>query len=496
MLFTNLDLVRQEGLDERKGRAEDPETPGKSSASTRKRLSRWRVPGKSDSGLSRLGFAPAFGDSYLYMFAFEAGGKLLSPDGLTATMDSPRVVRALRYMTDVYDDLGGVEQANAFSQSFQPTRLDPFLHGPGGDEDRRQLVPGDARGLEARHELLRLARPDAGGRAREGARSGHLGERLGVRRSRDFAAQEGGVRAHPVPSEWEIVDRLEESRRERKQNEGRLYLPNVDANRKFTERMFREKVFDEPVRSSAYPATPTDRSRTLLENPSIRPPSPVGTTALGTARPRLPGGGRPQVRRGGAGDRATTRSHRACPNAGAGAAPARRALPPAADPRRGMAPYFGVYCRRRRCASRRRSGFVAKAAPSHGYRMRETGAAIFFASPWIVGFAVLPGGPILFSIVFSFTRYDVLDRRATSGSTTTRGPATTIPFLQEPAQHGVHAAPRSRSIMAAVSRIALLLNPACARSASIAPVSTCPPSCRSSRRACCGCGSSIRARAS
>src|SRR5258706_11836822 len=45
---------------------------------------------------------------------------------------------------------------------------------------------------------------------------------------------------------------------------------------------------------------------------------------------------------------------------------------------------------------------------SHGYRMRETAAALFFASPWIAGFAVLTGGPILFSIVMSFTRYDVL----------------------------------------------------------------------------------------
>ena len=40
--------------------------------------------------------------------------------------------------------------------------------------------------------------------------------------------------------------------------------------------------------------------------------------------------------------------------------------------------------------------------------MRETGAALFFASPWILGFAVLTGGPVLFSVVLSFTRYDVL----------------------------------------------------------------------------------------
>jgi multiple sugar transport system permease protein len=44
----------------------------------------------------------------------------------------------------------------------------------------------------------------------------------------------------------------------------------------------------------------------------------------------------------------------------------------------------------------------------HGYRAGEVGAAMLFLSPWVVGFVVLVGGPILFSILFSFTRYDVL----------------------------------------------------------------------------------------
>src|SRR5262249_30208033 len=92
-----------------------------------------RVQGRTDSGLVRLGFAPMYGDSFLYMFAFEAGGHLLSPNGLRATMDSAGVVRALRFITDVYDDLGGVQQVSAFQQSFHqsypPGPLDPFVRG-------------------------------------------------------------------------------------------------------------------------------------------------------------------------------------------------------------------------------------------------------------------------------------------------------------------------------------------------------------------------------
>ena len=36
------------------------------------------------------------------------------------------------------------------------------------------------------------------------------------------------------------------------------------------------------------------------------------------------------------------------------------------------------------------------------------GAALVFASPWLLGMICLTGGPILFSVVTSFTRYDVL----------------------------------------------------------------------------------------
>ena len=32
----------------------------------------------------------------------------------------------------------------------------------------------------------------------------------------------------------------------------------------------------------------------------------------------------------------------------------------------------------------------------------------FFLSPWVIGLIVFIGGPILFSVLFSFTRYDVL----------------------------------------------------------------------------------------
>src|SRR5206468_2542761 len=45
---------------------------------------------------------------------------------------------------------------------------------------------------------------------------------------------------------------------------------------------------------------------------------------------------------------------------------------------------------------------------THSYTPRELAGGLLFASPWIVGFVVFVGGPIFFSILFAFTRFDVL----------------------------------------------------------------------------------------
>src|SRR5205085_2828954 len=82
-----------------------------------------------EASYRRPGFAPNFGNSWLYMFAWQAGGELLDPTRTRVTMDSPPVVRALRFMTDVYDDLGGFQQVDSFKESFQGGGMDPFIRG-------------------------------------------------------------------------------------------------------------------------------------------------------------------------------------------------------------------------------------------------------------------------------------------------------------------------------------------------------------------------------
>mgnify|MGYP001021886708 FL=1 len=51
---------------------------------------------------------------------------------------------------------------------------------------------------------------------------------------------------------------------------------------------------------------------------------------------------------------------------------------------------------------------IWRAEPIGPLRKQEAVAGYLFASPWVIGFLVFTGGPILASIVYSFCSYDVL----------------------------------------------------------------------------------------
>jgi ABC-type sugar transport system permease subunit/ABC-type glycerol-3-phosphate transport system substrate-binding protein len=406
MLYANLDLLRQEGLTDERGDPKLPKTWGELREYA-KRLSRYRVPGKTDSGLVRLGFAPNFGDSFLYMFAFEAGGHLLSSDGLHATMDAPPVVKALGFMTSVYDDLGGVEQANAFQQSFQAGPLDPFVKGQVAmkiDGNWYLETLGDWK-PDMNFALAPAPMPEeelAKGRSPVTWASGWA---LVVPETSRH--KQGAFELIRYLRTWDVVEKLDQSKRERKQNEGRVYLPAIDANRTFTERIFQEDVFG----NSAMPDRFQGAYRSLaglLEDPQIRPVSPVGQMLW-----------RQQIR---AYEAAVAHKYAAEAKATGEEEthialrrmqePVQRQLDELTRPLPpnvvGWAPYFVVYAVAIAIALGLVLSISHRRRRTHGYKMHETGAALFFASPWILGFAVLTGGPILFSIVLSFTRYDVL----------------------------------------------------------------------------------------
>lgn len=88
-----------------------------------------------DSTFARIGFIPNYGNSWLYIYAFQNTPNptvFLSDDGRTCTLAAKENVEALKYMTDLYDDLGGFDKVNIFQSGFQGAEQDPFYTGKVG----------------------------------------------------------------------------------------------------------------------------------------------------------------------------------------------------------------------------------------------------------------------------------------------------------------------------------------------------------------------------
>src|SRR5262249_40236717 len=82
-----------------------------------------------DHTIRKAGFIPNFGDSWLYMYAFQMNANFMSADGKTCTLDSPESEKALQFMVDCYDQLGGFENELAFESGLQHNESDPFITG-------------------------------------------------------------------------------------------------------------------------------------------------------------------------------------------------------------------------------------------------------------------------------------------------------------------------------------------------------------------------------
>lgn len=106
----------------------DPERPPRTWSETlaySKVLTQWNP----DGTLKRAGFMPNFGNSWLYLYSFQNNASFLSPDGRTCTINSPEVKQALEFMIAGYDILGGAKNSDKFQASFKAGEDDPFLSG-------------------------------------------------------------------------------------------------------------------------------------------------------------------------------------------------------------------------------------------------------------------------------------------------------------------------------------------------------------------------------
>ncbi len=336
------------------------------------------------------------------------GGHFMTPDRRHATLNDPRVVEALQWMTKVYDSLGGAAAVYAFQNSSQTGQLDPFVQGK---------VALKIDGYWTFPEAL----------AQYGA---NLNYGVAVPPMPESAAAEGRpgmswvsgwcfaipATARNKEAGWELLkymcspraaEVIGEANRLQLGSQGLVFVPTQSANRKINRFLYDKYVAGNP----AIPPKVRDGVQLLnelLDTSPIRPVTPVGQLMFNEQK------------------RATENAifHKLSPQAALDEAndTVQRQLDRALSPPRGpLVPwryFIAVYLALIALGAGliywwetkpRRGGAAALEGTRSRYFRSQWRGGWLCASPWIIGFIVLTGGPILFSIIISFCDYDILN---------------------------------------------------------------------------------------
>jgi len=382
-LYYNEDLLKQAGYVDSAGKPKPPRTWDELKEYAVKLTER------DPSGkILRIGFIPNYGNSWLYLYAWQNGGEFMSADGKRCTLDAPANVEALRYVAEVYKALGGAEEVNGFAESFQTGELDPFVIG------KVALVINGNWYLES----IARYKPNM-----------HFGVvPAPVPRGKVYLTWSGGFSwaipkgARHVEEAWEFVKWMNSVEAGRLDSAaeysyarswGRTYVPWMYANSRVNEMAFREFA-PKKGRLREYLRLFVD----LMKVSRFRPVTPVGQVLwdehsramdLAIHGKKTPGEAMK------AGTAAVQEQLDLLAQAGGGSAVSWPAVVLGSMLVIGLA--VAVGWRRLTRGFRRSAG-----------GKREAVAGYLFASPWLIGFLVFTGGPIVVSLVLSFCRYDVL----------------------------------------------------------------------------------------
>jgi len=405
-LYYNKDLLVAAGFKDERGEAKPPRTWDELEdyavqLSDFARDARGKI-----TSIRRIGFIPNYGNAWFYFYSWLNDGALLSPDGRTCTLASPENIEAMTYVVNLYDKLGGAADVNAFQTSFQGGELDPFLNGrvamkidgnwvlDGIGTFRRELNFGVA---PAPVPAKRLATDDpyiswAGGWAwviPKGARHPEEAWRL----IKWLASEEATII-------------LQDAVREARQAQGKLFIPGLNANRKITQTIYRRYLAADPNVEQKF-RDAYQVFANLLPKSRYRPITPVGQFLWNQQVRAMEGSTYHKEdmtpEEIGRHIKATLERHAAEVQIELDRVYRIRTEPVV----NWMVPLVAYV-----------AALVATAAilwwrhrrlsTSKGYFRREHRAGVLFASPWLIGFIVFTGGPIVFSFIISFCEYDVL----------------------------------------------------------------------------------------
>lgn len=82
-----------------------------------------------DGSPKTFGFIPNYGNSWLYIYAFENNAPFLSPDGRKCVLGNPQIEESLEFMKAGYKTIGGYERFDAFQSGALGNEHDQFIEG-------------------------------------------------------------------------------------------------------------------------------------------------------------------------------------------------------------------------------------------------------------------------------------------------------------------------------------------------------------------------------
>lgn len=393
-LLYNADLLIRAGYVDDQGNARPPET-WEELLEYAANLTERDAAGRQ----TRAGIIPDFGDAWLYQYAWHNGAEFVSDDGRKILLNSPEVVEALQYMRQLADAQGGYGQLSAFKASFQGDALDPFFVGKVAMKLDGQWV-FDSLAAFARDVNFGVApfpRPAKFVEAGAPPMSFCGGWAYAIpTTARNKAAAWEFIRF--MTSERALSIQLE-SDRARYESLGRPFIPKQQVIEDLNEWAYRHYVEENPQLSARFKSA-GKVFNDLLPYSRFRPVTPVGQLLWNEHRNAM------QAALYGA------MSPKAALDEGN--AVAQRALdrflaPPEGTPITSWTWFFVLYALLLLAGAAVAVGLHLRRHPAGTLIRRQWPAGVICVAPWLIGFVIFGGGPMLFSLVMSFCDYDVLN---------------------------------------------------------------------------------------
>ena len=362
------------------------------------RLSRW----DHDGRLLCVGFEPQHGNAWLYLYGWSNGASfMIEDDGRPrCNLDSPEVVEALEWTTDVFDALGGADRVVAFRKSFQVESEHPFL--------KRQIGMFHNGDWFIR-DILRF-KPDM--------RFGTCPPPIPADRRAAGAQRTSWVAgfAYCIPATcppekldaaWEFVKYLSsveggmvlnEHDAQRERAQGRRYVARLKSNRALNAKQIEQYIDIPTIPPRIRRAMQTHLD--MVDRSHFRPVSPAGQVLWNAQADAQDLAWSHTMSPARALENQSARVNRALD-----AFYDRPTQTSKVDWGALIVGYGGLLIAAAACVFWKHRRQPQSAQPE----TPEVRAGLALIAPWLLGFVVLSGGPMAFSAIMSFTRYDVIN---------------------------------------------------------------------------------------